>query len=203
MRKRVFIKSIRIVRMEERSFKALIIGGSAGSFQVIVHILSQLPENFPLPILLSLHRLKHVRNGFVEALSIKSKINIIEPYDKQLIKAGNAYLAPANYHMLVDIDKRIALSISRQVNHFRPSIDLSFQTAADVYKNKLVGVILSGANKDGANGIKKISDNGGYTVVQSPEDSQISTMPKSALNLIKPDKLLTVKEISDFINTLN
>ena len=189
--------------MEERSFKALIIGGSAGSFQVIVHILSQLPANFPLPILLSLHRLKHVRNGFLEALSIKSKINIIEPYDKQLIKAGNAYLAPANYHMLVDVDKRIALSISQQVNHSRPSIDLSFQTAADVYTNKLVGVILSGANKDGANGIKKISESGGFTIIQSPKDSQISTMPKSALNLIKPDKVLTVNQISDFINTLN
>jgi len=188
--------------MGGRSFKALIIGGSAGSFQVIVHILSHLPENFPLPILLSLHRLKHVRNGFVEALSIKSKINIIEPHDKELIKPGNAYLAPSNYHMLVDIDKRIALSISKQINHSRPSIDLSFQTAADTYKEKLVGVILSGANKDGAVGIKRISDNGGYTIVQSPNDCQISTMPKSALNLIEPDKLLTVKEISNLINTL-
>ena len=189
--------------MENQSFKALIIGGSAGSFQVIVHILSHLPENFPLPILLSLHRLKHVRNGFVEALSIKSKINIIEPYDKQLIKAGNAYLAPANYHMLVDIDKRIALSVSQQVNHSRPSIDLSFQTAADVYKDKLVGVILSGANKDGDRGIQKISNNGGYTIVQSPDNSQISTMPKSAIDIITPNKVLTSKEISDFINTLN
>ena len=188
--------------MSEKSYKALIIGGSAGSFQVIVQILSNLPENFSLPILLSLHRLKHIRTGFVEALSIKSKIKIIEPHDKQIIKPGCAYLAPANYHMLIDIDKRIALSTGQQVNHSRPSIDLSFQTAAEVYRTKLVGVILSGANKDGAYGLKKVFDNGGYTVVQSPEDSQITTMPKAALSLIEPNKVLTVREISEFINTL-
>ena len=188
--------------MINKPYKALIIGGSAGSFQVIVQILSNLPDHFPLPILLSLHRLKHVRNGFVEALSIKSKIKIVEPHDKQLIKPGIAYLAPANYHMLVDIDKRISLSTSMQVNHSRPSIDLSFQTAAEVYRDKLVGVILSGANKDGAYGLKKVYDNKGYTVVQDPNDSQITTMPRAAMQLIKPDELLSIKGISDFINQL-
>ncbi|MBN2669644.1 MAG: chemotaxis protein CheB [Bacteroidales bacterium] len=184
------------------SYKALIIGGSAGSFQVIVQLLSHLPENYPLPILLSLHRLKHVRNGFVEALSIKSKIKIIEPHDKEIIKAGVAYLAPANYHMLVDLDRRISLSIGPQVNHSRPSIDLSFQTAAESYRDKLVGVILSGANKDGAYGLKKVGDYGGFTIVQDPKEAQISTMPTSALNLFNPNKIFTVNQISDFINQL-
>jgi two-component system chemotaxis response regulator CheB len=181
-------------------YKALIIGGSAGSFQLIVQILSQLPENYPMPILLSLHRLKHVRNGFVEALSIKSKIKIIEPHDKELIKPGVAYLAPANYHMLIDLDRRISLSIGEQVNHSRPSIDLSFQTAAESYRDKLLAVILSGANKDGAAGIKRVSDLGGYTIVQDPNEAQISTMPNSALALFKPNQTIGIQAISSFIN---
>jgi len=185
------------------SYKALMIGGSAGSFQVIVYILSHLPEGFPMPIFLSLHRLKHVRNGFVESLSIKSKIKILEPNDKEVTKPGVAYLAPANYHMLIDIDRRISLSTSRQVNHSRPSIDLSFQTAAEAYRSNLLGVILSGANKDGAYGLKRVAECGGYTIVQDPETSQISTMPKSALNLLTPDKILDVEGISNFINKLS
>jgi len=184
------------------SYKALMIGGSAGSFQVIVHILSHLPEDFPLPIFLSLHRLKHVRNGFVEALSIKSKIKIIEPHDREVPKPGIAYLAPANYHMLIGVDRRIVLSTSSQVNHSRPSIDLSFQTAADAYREKLLGVILSGANKDGAYGLKKVSDYGGFTIVQDPKDSQIGTMPNSALDIMKPNKILTKEGISEFLNQL-
>ena len=184
------------------SYKALMIGGSAGSFQVIVHILSHLPEEYPMPIFLSLHRLKHVRNGFVEALSIKSKIKIIEPHDREMPKPGIAYLAPANYHMLIGLDRRIVLSTSTQVNHSRPSIDLSFQTAADTYRDKLVGVILSGANKDGAYGLKRASDFGGFTVVQDPNDSQIATMPKSALAIMQPDKILTKEGISNFLNQL-
>jgi len=184
------------------SYKALMIGGSAGSFQVVVYILSHLPQDYHLPIFLSLHRLKHVRNGFVEALSIKSKIKIVEPYNGELVKAGVAYLAPANYHMLIDIDRRIVLSTSSQVNHSRPSIDLSFQTAAEAYRDKLLGIILSGANKDGAYGLKKVLDYGGYTIVQDPDDSQIKTMPKAALDLQKPNQILTKEELSIFLNQL-
>lgn len=183
-------------------YKALIIGGSAGSFQVVVNILSHLPVDFPLPIFLSLHRLKHVRNGFVEALSIKSKITIIEPHDKQTPIPGVAYLAPANYHMLIDMDRKICLATSAQVNHSRPSIDLSFQTAAESYRDKLVGLILSGANKDGAEGLKRVKEMGGLTIVQDPKDSQITTMPNSAINIFSPDKILSISQISEFINQL-
>jgi len=184
------------------NYKALVIGGSAGSFQVIVYILSHLPKDFPMPIFLSLHRLKHVRTGFIEALSIKSNIKIVEPNDNELPKKGVAYLAPANYHMLINLDKRISLSISKQVNHSRPSIDLSFQTAAEAYKDKMVGLILSGANKDGAKGLQKVYDYKGYTLIQDPKDAQISTMPNAVLSLFKPDKILDYKALSEFINQL-
>lgn len=135
-------------------YKAIVIGGSAGSFQVVTRILNSLSPALSMPVFLSLHRLKHVRSGFLEALMMKSKIPVIEPGDKEQIKPGKAYLAPANYHMYIELGNRIALSTEEPVHHSRPAIDLSFQTAANVYRDKLIGIILSGANQDGAIGLK-------------------------------------------------
>ncbi len=183
-------------------YKALIIGGSAGSFQVVTKILNSLPANFSLPVLLSLHRLKHVRSGFVEALSIKSAIQIIEPNDKDPIKPGKAYLAPANYHMYVELGNRIALSTEEPVNHSRPSIDLSFITAAEAYRDKLIAIILSGANKDGAYGIKKVNDYGGLTIVQDPNECQVKTMTEASIKMTKIDHIYSTNEIIRFLNKL-
>jgi two-component system, chemotaxis family, protein-glutamate methylesterase/glutaminase len=180
-------------------YKAVVIGGSAGSFQVVVKILNSLNGSFPMPVLLCLHRLKHVRSGFVEALSIKSNIPIIEPYDKETIKPGKAYLAPANYHMYIELGNKIALSTEDVVNHSRPSIDLTFMTAAQVYRENMIGIILSGANKDGSNGLKKVSDFQGYTIVQDPNECQVKTMTESALQLIKANEVLSTNGIINFL----
>lgn len=152
---------------EQGKFKAVVIGGSAGSFQVVTKILSEINPNFDLPIFLALHRLKHVRNGFIEALSLKSKLPIEEPEDKQNIKKGVVYLAPANYHMGVELGYRFCLSTEEMVNNSRPSIDITFESCSYVYKNKILGIMLTGANKDGAWGMKKLKDRGGMTVVQT------------------------------------
>lgn len=183
-------------------YKAVIIGGSAGSFQVVTRILNSLPKTFPIPVLLCLHRLKHVRSGFMEALMLKSNIPVEEPYDKDQLKPGRAYLAPANYHMYIELANRIALSTEEPVNHSRPSIDLSFITAANAYRQKLVGIILSGANKDGAFGLKKISDNGGVTIVQDPNECEVRTMTQSALQLTKVDYVYSTDQIIRFLNKL-
>lgn len=183
-------------------YKAVIIGGSAGSFQVITRILHSLPPTFPLPVLLCLHRLKHVRSGFVEALSIKSAIPIIEPFDKEQIKPGKAYLAPANYHMYVELGNKIALSTEEPVNHSRPSIDLSFITAAQVYREKLIGIILSGANRDGAYGLKKIKDLGGLAIVQNPQECQVRTMTEASLKMTPVDFVYNTNEIIKFLQNI-
>lgn len=180
-------------------YNAIVIGGSAGSFQVITKILSSLPDNFSTSIFLCLHRLKHVRSGFIEALSIKSKTPIFEPYDKEKIKPGKIYLAPANYHKIIEIDKSISLSTEKAVNHSRPSIDLLFESAASVYKQKLAGIILSGANRDGAMGLKKVKDNNGFTIVQDPMEAQIETMPREALKITEVDKVLNTDNIIKFL----
>jgi len=181
------------------NYKAVIIGGSAGSFQVVVKILHSLPKDFPIPVILCLHRLKHVRSGFVEALSIKSNIPVEEPFDKDQLKPGRAYLAPANYHLYIEIPNRVALSTEEAVNHSRPSIDLAFITAANAYRNKLIGIILSGANKDGAYGMKKIHEQGGITIVQDPNECEVKAMTQAALQATKVDYIFKTEEIINFL----
>lgn len=187
----------------DTKYKAIVIGGSAGSFQGIVKILSQLPDNFQLPIIMCLHRLKHVRNGFVEALSIKSIAEIIEPFDKQNIRKGKVYLAPANYHLTLELGNYFSLSTEEMVNNSRPSIDITLQSAAYVYRDKLIGILLSGANKDGGLGMKSIKDRGGLTIVQEPVECMIDTMPKSAMELTSIDHIYRIEEIVQFLRELN
>jgi len=185
------------------SYKAVVIGGSAGSFQGVIKILSQLPKGFPLPIIMALHRLKHVRHGFVEALSIKSVVQVTEPYDKEPIKKGGVYLAPANYHMSIELGNYFALSTEDMVNNSRPAIDITLGTCAYVYKEKLIGILLSGANKDGALGMKHIKDKGGLTIVQDPTECMIDTMPKSALAATPIDHVMKVDQIVAFFKELD
>ena len=183
-------------------YKAIIIGGSAGSFQVVTKIIASLPANFPLPIILCLHRLKHVRSGFVEALSIKANMPIVEPNDKDAIKSGKIYLAPANYHLYIELGNKFALSTEKSVNHSRPSIDLSFFSASYNYKRKLIGIILSGANKDGAMGLKSVNDNGGLTIVQDPKECQVPTMTLASMNATKVDHVYSTARIIDYLLSL-
>lgn len=187
----------------DNKYKAIVIGGSAGSFQGITQILSSLPSDFSLPIIMCLHRLKHVRNGFVEALSIKSVKPVVEPYDKENIKRGKVYLAPANYHMSIELGNSFALSTEEMVNNSRPAIDITLETAAYAYKDKLIGILLSGANKDGALGMKRIKDRGGLTVIQDPDECMIDTMPTAARNVTEIDHTLKVSDIIQFLLELD
>lgn len=139
-----------------------------------------------------MHRLKHIRHGFVEALSIKSRVKVLEPEDKEQIRRSKVYLAPANYHMYIELGNSIALSTEEMLNNSRPSIDITLSSCAYTYKDKLIGILLSGANKDGALGMKHIADKGGLTLVQDPKECVITTMPDAALALSKMDYVLGV-----------
>ncbi len=184
-------------------YKAIVIGGSAGSFKPVTELLATLPADFELPILFCLHRLKYVRNGFVEALSIKSNKKIVEPLDKEPIRKGGAYLAPANYHMCVELGNTFTLGTDELINNSRPSIDLTFETAAYVYRDKLIGILLSGANKDGAYGMRKIKEKNGLTIVQDPDESMINAMPNAALAMTEIDMVMSVDEIIEFLMNLH
>ncbi|HYC86653.1 MAG TPA: chemotaxis protein CheB, partial [Chryseosolibacter sp.] len=160
-------------------------------------------KGFPLPIIMCLHRLKHVRNGFVEALSIKSVAQVTEPNDKETIKKGSVYLAPANYHMSVELGHHFALSTEEMINNSRPAIDITLATCAFVYKEKLIGILLSGANRDGAYGMKAIHEKGGVTIVQEPSECMIDTMPRAALAATKIDHVMRIDQIVSFFKELD
>jgi two-component system chemotaxis response regulator CheB len=184
-------------------YRALAIGGSAGSFQGVIRILSNTPKDFSLPIIIALHRLKHVRHGFVEAVSLKSNLRIVEPDDKETIRKGIVYLAPANYHMSIEFGNYFSLSTEDMVHSCRPSIDITLSSAACAYRNKLIGILLSGANRDGGQGMKMIKDKGGLTIVQNPAECIIDVMPRAAMALTNIDHILSVDQIIDFIHQIH
>lgn len=181
-------------------YKAVVIGGSAGSFSVVSKILSRINANFPLPIIICLHRLKHVRSGLVEGINLKSNLEVVEPNDKEPIRPGKVYLAPSNYHLFVDFDGTLSLSTEEMLNHSRPAIDHTLSSAAYFFREKMIGILLTGANKDGAKGMKDVADKKGYTIIQDPLTCDVDTMPKMALRLMSPDKVLSPDGIIDFLN---
>jgi len=187
----------------DKKYNAVVIGGSAGSFSVVSRILSKMEPDFPIPVIICLHRLKHVRSGLVEGLNLKSKIKVTEPDDKEKILSNRVYLAPSNYHLFIEYDNTFRLSTEEMLSHSRPAIDHTFSSAAQAYRDKVVGIILTGANKDGANGLKEIHDRKGTTIVQDPASCDIDTMTKAALRLIEPDHVLTPDKIAEFLNLLN
>jgi two-component system chemotaxis response regulator CheB len=186
-----------------RRYKVIVIGGSAGSFSVLANILSKIPKDFTIPIVICCHRLKHVRSGFIEALEIKSVKKVVEPDDKESIKKGKVYVAPANYHLAFEIGNTFALSTEEMVNNSRPALDITFETAAYVFREKMVGILLTGANKDGALGMKSVKEAGGLTIVQEPSECTIDTMPKAAMAATKIDYVMKVEEIVKFLNSIH
>jgi len=186
-----------------KRIKVIIIGGSAGSFISVSQILSELKPDFNIPIFLCLHRLKNISTGFEEALNIKSSHKVQSPKDKEVIKKGKIYLAPANYHMLGEIGNTIALSVDNLHKFSRPSIDLAFDSFSYIYKESMLGIILSGANSDGAEGLHKAFLRGSYTIAQDPMEAPVKTMPQSAISLFKPNQVLQTKAIVSFLNQLD
>ncbi|MCS6904375.1 MAG: chemotaxis protein CheB [Bacteroidia bacterium] len=183
---------------EKKMWEIIVIGGSAGSFSVVSKILEKVPRNLSVPIVLCLHRLKDKREGFKEALEIKSNIPVREPCDKDKIEKGVAYLAPSNYHLLIESKEIFALSTTELVQYSRPSIDVLFESAADTYKGGVLGLLLSGANRDGALGMSRIKSKGGFTIVQDPKDASMPTMPAAAIETTTIDLVLDTSNLVSF-----
>ncbi|MFH2095660.1 MAG: chemotaxis protein CheB [Bacteroidota bacterium] len=179
--------------------KVILIGGSAGSFQIVLQLLASLPGNYPHAVILCLHRLKSVKTGFVEALSLKSKMPVVEPYDKEAVLPGYIYLSPSNYHLLIEKAEIFSFSTEEPKNHSRPSIDLALTSASIVFRERLIGVILSGANCDGAEGLAETIKNGGIGLVQDPKDCQVDTMTGAAIERSQNAFIMNSSQIIDYI----
>ena len=149
-------------------------------------------------VVLHLHP-RSVGHQLQETLSDGCPLPVTIAEDKQSTDGGVIYLAPANYHLQVEPDSRLSLSIDDKVNFSRPSIDVLFDSAAEVYRSRLIGIVLTGGSKDGAAGLKKIKELGGLAIVQDPAEAEVPTMPQSALAACQVDRILTLKEIACFL----
>jgi two-component system, chemotaxis family, protein-glutamate methylesterase/glutaminase len=173
----------------------VVIGGSAGAIQALPVILQQLPETFGLPVVVVLHRLEGTTGYLHQYFGQYCALRVVEVDDKQPLRGGQVYIAPAGYHTLIEAGGHFSLSIDPKVNYSRPSIDVLFESAVDVYTDGLVGIILTGASSDGSAGLKKIKEAGGLTVVQRPSTAVADFMPRAALRATKVDKVLDLQDI--------
>lgn len=177
-----------------------LIGCSAGGFSVIFDLLTGLGSDFPIPIVVIIHRSSKYKSEIETLLNKKVSLNVKLAEDQEVIKPGTVYFASADYHLLIEPEHKFTLDDSEPVHYCRPAIDVTFQSAADVYKDRVMAILLSGANNDGALGMKYIADMGGVTIVQDPECAEVDTMPQSAIKEAKIDLILSNEDIFRLIN---
>ena len=172
------------------------IGSSWGGLDAVGELLASLPERFPAAVAIAQHRAIDSEEGALAGLlARRSAIPVRDAEDKDAILAGNAYLAPPDYHLLVEEDG-FALSVDERVHHARPSIDVLFESAADVYGERLVAVVLTGANDDGADGVRAVKARGGTTVAQDPGEAERAEMPAAAIATGAVDHVLALAGIA-------
>jgi two-component system chemotaxis response regulator CheB len=182
---------------------AVVIGASAGGIESLSQILPLLPATLAAPIVVVLH-LPHERPSLlVDGFAPKCQCEVREALDKEPLRPATIYFAPPDYHVLIDQGPAVALSTDPEVNYSRPSIDVLFESAADVFRDRLAAVVLSGANNDGAEGLRIVRDAGGVVIVQQPESASVRAMVEAALAAVTPDFVMSAGEIASLLSTLD
>lgn len=183
--------------------KAFIIGGSAGSLEVLLKVLPAVNPELSFPIVIVIHR-KHGADSLLPGLlSSRTSMPVKEADEKELMVAGTIYIAPSDYHLLIEMDHTFSLDYSEKVNYSRPAIDVTFQTAAEAFKEGLVCLLLSGSNADGVKGLLTVKSWGGTVTIQDPETAQVAYMPDQARKSMDIDRILRIDEVADYINLLS
>ena len=179
--------------------KAVVIGASAGGVDALMALLPGLPASFGLPLVVVLHLSESHHSQLAEIFQRRMSLAVREAADKETLAPGTLYFAPPGYHLLVETDRSLSLSCEAQVHFSRPSIDVLMESAADAYGPNLAGILLTGANADGARGLDKIGRLGGLTVVQDPSEARMPVMPQAAISLRQPDLILDLKSIHSLL----
>jgi two-component system, chemotaxis family, protein-glutamate methylesterase/glutaminase len=179
--------------------EAVVIGASAGALEALSAILPSLPANYRLPVIIVVHVPRDNKSVMAEIFQAKCSIEVREAEDKEPIRGGTAYFAPPDYHLLVEPNKSLSLSDDEPVFYSRPSIDVLFESAADAYGPGLIAIVLTGANRDGATGLKAVAEAGGTAIVQSPEGAYASAMPEAAIAECPAARVLSLKEIAAYL----
>jgi two-component system chemotaxis response regulator CheB len=180
-------------------FEAVVIGASAGALEALSVILPALPVEYRLPVLIVVHIPPDKRSVLVELFRAKCDVKVLEAEDKEPLHGGTVYFAPPDYHLLVERDKGLSLSSDEPVLYSRPSIDVLFESAADAYGPALIGILLTGANHDGANGMKAVVESGGVAIVQDPDGAFAPTMPEAAIAACPGALVLPLEEIAAYL----
>lgn len=184
---------------EGARYSAVVIGGSAGSVATLDVVLPALPDGFGLPVLAVQHLHPSDDGSFARHMASITRLKVVEPCDKEPIELGHLYIAPANYHMLVERDRTIGLSVDERVHWSRPSIDVLFESAAAAWGGATIAVILSGANADGAGGMRSVKTAGGLTVAQDPAEAECPEMPGAAIKAGVVDRVLCADQIAPLL----
>ncbi|OJW84636.1 MAG: chemotaxis protein CheB [Bacteroidetes bacterium 46-16] len=180
----------------------IIIGGSAGSLEVLLQVLPKLKENFSIPIVIVLHRKSADDSLLVDLLSSRVSVPVREIEEKDPVNRSGIYIAPADYHLLFEEDGTFSLDYSEKVNYSRPSIDVVFESAAGVYGSSLVTILLSGANADGTEGCKVVIQKGGITIAQDPDEAEVAYMPGQAIAADAVSYTMKIRDMISFLNAL-
>ncbi len=178
------------------AFSAIVIGASAGAVEALSQLLPTLPADYHIPILIVVHMPPDKKSVMAEVFQHKCALPVREAEAGEPIEGGTIYFAPPDYHLLVEKHFHLSLSSEEQVHFSRPSIDILFETAADAYGVGLLGIVLTGANQDGAKGLKAIGDAGGTAIIQQPACAYASAMPKAALALCPHAGVLNISDIA-------
>lgn len=181
--------------------EAVVIGGSAGAFDILRMLLGSLPRSLPCPVIIVVHLPAH-SNGLAEVFRNETPLPVKQAEDKEPIEPGTIYIAPPSYHLLIESHRAFALSADPPVHFSRPAIDVLFEAASDVYGAELIGILLSGASDDGAAGLHEIHRAGGITIVQAPSSADTAIMPAAALALFDPTHIWSPDEIVTGLNRL-
>lgn len=191
-----------ILNERNKVIELIVIGGSAGSLQVILEMIKKLNDKIVAPILLVLHRKAHSNNVLQALLQQLSPLEVVEIDDKTEIEPNKIYITPADYHLLFEDKKTMSLDSSEKMNYSRPSIDVTFKSAAEIYGENLIGVLLSGANADGVEGLSYIKKNNGTVWIQDPETAEVDYMPKHAIATVEYDLIIKPEDLPQYINQL-
>ncbi len=183
-----------------KEYRVIVIGGSAGSNDSLDYLFRNLKKCYDLPVIIVQHMKGDIGELYYKIMNENSFLRIKEAEEKEKIKRGVIYFAPGDFHLLVENDETFTLTLEERENYSRPSIDSLFMSAADVYKDELIAVLLSGASEDGTKGMKRVKDFGGLTVVQDPETAQYPYMPKSAIKNVNVDRILSIEQIKDLMD---
>ncbi|MGN6436198.1 MAG: chemotaxis protein CheB [Agriterribacter sp.] len=191
-----------MAKEEIKNIQLIVIGGSSGSLKVILHLLRELRTDFTIPMLLVLHRNNQQESVLAELLAAKSFLPVKEVDEKDALLAGHIYIAPQDYHVLLESDGYFSLDYSEKMHYSRPSIDVSFISAAEAYDSHLICILLSGANADGAEGLQEVKKHNGIAIVQDPDEAEVDYMPRRAMAAGSVDYVMNTNQLVDFLNGL-